>query len=144
MKALYSSLIVGLVTLGFVVVIYQNYVSTPMVNVTGLGTDIVYQGNAPSESGVIVTVHPLVDVPFGVKASGFFGVEMNFTNPGNRTYYVENIETDTPGFSVSNNYFSESLPLSVGPGSSKTLYVAIQVPSGVYSGPVNLTVFIKA
>jgi len=144
MKALYSSLIVGLVTLGFVVVIYQNYVSTPMVNVTGLGTDIVYQGNAPSASGVIVTVHPLVDVPFGVKASGFFGVEMNFTNPGNRTYYVENIETDTPGFSVSNNYFSESLPLSVGPGSSKTLYVAVQVPSGVYSGPVNLTVFIKA
>jgi len=69
---------------------------------------------------------------------------MNFTNPGNRTYYVENIETDTPGFSVSNNYFSESLPLSVGPGSSKTLYVAVQVPSGVYSGPVNLTVFIKA
>ncbi len=138
MKAIYSTVIVVVITLLFIFAVYQNFTAAPSVQVTSLKLNV----EGP-EDGLTVSEKPLVSTPFRIKSLSFFGVEMNFTNYGNKTVSVDTITTNTKGFSISSTYFSESLPLSVSPGQTKTLYVAVETPSTSYSGPVNLTVVLS-
>ncbi len=136
MNGTYAVLIATIITLGFAAAVYQDFQSSPVITVTAVNVLTTSQG----VKDFLVQGSPVIPVPFSVKAQGFFGVRLNFTNTGNRTVYVNNIVADTPDFLISSTYFSESLPLSVPPGVSKTLYVAVQVGSEGYSGEFNLTV----
>ncbi len=139
MKGSYAMLIASLITLALTAAVYQNFQSAPTVEVTGVNAVVKgIKGNT-----FYVGCTTVSSVPLKVKAQGFFGVSFNFTNTGNATVYVTNVLASTPGFQVSNAYFSQSLPLSIPPSTSRNLYVAVQVDSVPYSGVVNFTVVVS-
>jgi len=138
MKAIYSTVIVVIITLVFIFAVYQSFTAAPSVQVTSLKLNV----EGP-EDGLTVSEKPLVSSPFRIRSLSFFGADLNFTNNGNKTVSVITITTNMSGFSISSTYFSESLPLSLSPGQTKTLYVAVETPSFSYSGPVNLTVILS-
>ncbi|MDP8023690.1 MAG: hypothetical protein ACP5FU_04145 [Nitrososphaeria archaeon] len=118
-------------------VIYQNYVTTPEVYVKGINL-IVYQ---PPGTGAVIVGHVLQpSSTFTIKADSFFDYELNITNDGKVPIYVQSVTTNTTGFAIPTTYLSQSLPLEVSPGQSKTLYVTVATPSVSYSGPVNIIV----
>ncbi len=138
MKAIYSALLVALILFGTVYVIYENYQSSPNVSITAVNLNV----QLPKGVKLSIETRLLIDNQ-SIKASSFFGYMLNFTNDGNQTIYVDNISTNSPGFSISSTYFSQSLPMSVSPGTYKVLYVAVQAPPSGYQGPVNITVGIS-
>jgi len=122
-------------------VIYQNYVTTPEVYVKGINL-IVYQ--PPGTGAVIVGRVLQPSSTFTIKADSFFDYELNITNDGKVPIYVQSVTTNTTGFAIPTTYLSQSLPLEVSPGQSKTLYVTVATPSVSYSGPVNIIVKVTA
>ncbi|MGC8636384.1 MAG: hypothetical protein ACP5T5_05100 [Thermoprotei archaeon] len=139
MKGAYVLVVATLITLGFALAVYQNFQTSAVTTVTSVNALIVSKGMSAFQ----VEASPVIPTPFSVKAQGFFAVRLTFNNTGNRTVYVDNIAADTPGFTISSSYFSESLPLSVPPGTSRVLYVAVQVGPSQYAGSVNLTVAVS-
>ncbi|MGC8664623.1 MAG: hypothetical protein ACP5SE_03015 [Nitrososphaeria archaeon] len=118
-------------------VIYQNYVTTPEVYVKGINLIV----NKPAGAGAVIVGKVLQpSSTFTIKANSFFDYELNITNEGKTAIYVQSITTNTTGFAIPTTYLSQSLPLQVTPGQSKTLYVTVQTPSTSYSGQVNIIV----
>ena len=137
MKTVYSVAIVVITLLVISGLIYQNYVTTPLVYVNGINLII----NEPQNSKLLITGKVLLpSSTFTIKANSFFEYELNITNYNNKTMYVTSVTTNTPGFQVPTKYLSQSLPLSIPPGQSKTLDVTVETPATSFSGPVNIIV----
>ncbi|MCL4343544.1 MAG: hypothetical protein JRN26_07325 [Nitrososphaerota archaeon] len=137
MKTAYSLAIVIITLVVVGGVIYQNYMTTPMVNVDGVNLVV----NEPSNYKLQIVGKVLQpSSTFTIKASSFFEYELNITNHNTVTEYVRSVTSNTPGFSVPTTYLSESLPLSMAPGESKILDVTVATPTVSYSGPVNIIV----
>ncbi len=122
-------------------VIYQNYVTTPEIYVKGINLIV----NQPRSTDALIVGHVLQpSSTFAIKANSFFDYELNITNNGKAPIYVQSVTTNTTGFAIPTTYLSQSLPLEVSPGQSKTLYVTVETPATSYSGPVNIIVNVTA
>lgn len=137
MKTAYSLSIVIIVLVIVGGVVYQNYTTTPLVNVHGINLVV----NEPPNSKLqIIGKVLLPSSTFTIKSSSFFEYQLNITNYNTVTQYVQSVTTNTPGFQVPTTYLSESLPLSLSPGESKILDVTVATPTTSYSGPVSIIV----
>ncbi|MGC8558868.1 MAG: hypothetical protein ACP5NC_07775 [Nitrososphaeria archaeon] len=137
MKTAYSLaiVIITLVVVGGIV--YQNYETTPMVNVQGIKLIV----NEPQNAKIQITSKVLLpSSTFTIKSSSFFEYELNISNHNTVPIYIESVTTNTPGFQVPTTYLSQSLPLSVEPNTSKVLDITVATPTTSYSGPVNIIV----
>lgn len=137
MKTAYSLaiVIITLVIVGGIV--YQNYETTPMVNVQGINLIV----NEPQNAKIQITSKVLLpSSTFTIKSSSFFEYELNISNHNTVPIYIESVTTNTPGFQVPTTYLSQSLPLSVEPNTSKVLDITVATPTTSYSGPVNIIV----
>ncbi|MEM3261303.1 MAG: hypothetical protein QXW72_02815 [Conexivisphaerales archaeon] len=137
MKTAYSLTIVIITLIVVGGIIYQNYETTPLVNIHGINLVV----NEPTNSKLEIEGNVLLpSSTFTIKSSSFFEYKLNITNYNTVTEYVKSVTTNTPGFQIPTTYLSESLPLSISPGESKILDVTVATPTGSYSGPVNIIV----
>jgi len=137
MKTAYSLaiVIITLVVVGGIV--YQNYETTPMVNVQGIKLIV----NEPQNAKIQITGKVLLpSSTFTIKSSSFFEYELNISNHNTVPIYIESVTTNTPGFQVPTTYLSQSLPLSVDPNTSKVLDITVATPATSYTGTVNIIV----
>jgi len=137
MKTAYSLAIVIITLVVVSGIVYQNYETTPMVNVQGIKLIV----NEPQNAKIQITSKVLLpSSTFTIKSSSFFEYELNISNHNTVPIYIESVTTNTPGFQVPTTYLSQSLPLSVDPNTFKVLDITVATPTTSYTGTVNIIV----